>query len=229
MKKFALIAMALAGLALAGCTRAVSNVQTLVSNDCGVTWKKIPIGNAVPARVGVCELLVTVPNSPMVGDAKFRTSFANKVLVNVSVGYEYTITDAEKFIMEAKYLGRQNSMGDDPANEASRYESAENTIIDRRVREVTSTLLLPQDIVDFDQSRFEDKLLEAINESLKARGVELASLQFVVTPDEQTRQAMDAASARRVYQSIGIEDLGEKLMVARAGAPRVTVNTDSNQ
>lgn len=227
MRKALFAAAAL--LALVGCDRAISNMQTLVSDDCGVTWKAIRAGGAVPARVGVCALKVTIPNYPMTGDATFRTAFANRVLVNVSVGYEYTITDAIKFLSEARYLGRQNSAGDDSANSAGNYESAENTIIDRRIRETTSSLLLSQDIVDFDQGRFEDALLARLNEVLSDRGVELASIAFVVTPDEQTRQAMDAASARRVYASIGITPLGDQLMIARAGAPRVTVNTTNER
>lgn len=226
MKHFLVLCVSI--LALVGCNRAVSNVQTLISDDCGVNWKFIPPGNSIPSRMGVCALRVSLPNSPMTGDARFRTSFANKVLANVSIGYEYTIDDARAFIMEAKYLGRQNVEGDDVVNDANKYESAENTIIDRRLRELTSASLLAEDIVDFDQGKFEDKLLDQANEMLKARGVKLASLQFVMTPDEQTRQAMDAASARRVYASIGIAELGERLMIAKAGAPKITMNTKAD-
>lgn len=212
-----------AAVSLSACDRAISNMQTLVSDDCGVSWKLISPGEAVPARVGVCALKVTVPNYPMTGDAGFRTAFANRVLVNVSVGYEYTITDAKRFLKEARYLGRQNSDGDGDANNVGNYESAENTIIDRRIREATSSMLISQDIVDFDQGRFEDALLAEINKRLAARGVELASIAFVVTPDNQTRQAMDVTSARRIYQSVGIEELGDRIIVARAGAAQQSV------
>lgn len=222
MKRVLLIAASC--LSLAACDRAISNMQTLVSDDCGQSWKAIAPGAAVPARVGVCALKVTVPNYPMTGDAAFRTSFNNRVLVNVSVGYEYTITNAKKFLTEARYLGRQNSAGDGAENSVGNYESAENTIIDRRIREATSEMLITQDIVDFDQGRFEDQLLTELNKRLAERGVELASIAFVVTPDNQTRQAMDVASARRVYQSVGIESLGDKIIIARASAAQQTVN-----
>lgn len=224
MKTFALALVAASALSLTACDRAISNMQTLVSDDCGVQWKEIPAGGAVPARVGVCALKVTIPNYPMTGDAGFRTAFANRVLVNVSVGYEYTITDAKKFLKEARYLGRQNSSGDGEENSVGNYESAENTIIDRRIREATSSMLISQDIVDFDQGRFEDSLLAEINRRLADRGVELASIAFVVTPDNQTRQAMDVTSARRVYQSVGIEELGDRIIVARSGAAQQVVN-----
>lgn len=225
MKKtvLALAAVALMGLGLSGCTRAISNMQTLISDDCGATWKEVPVGNVVPARVGWCALKVTIPGFPMSGEAGFRTSFANRVLVNTNIGYEYQITDGKLFLSEARYLGRQNSEGDGEANSADRYESAENTIINRRIREVVSTVLNQTDIVSFDQAKLDDELLEKINQNLKSRGVQLLSMQFVVTPDEQTRQAMDVASARQVYGSIGLQDLGDRLMVARAGASRVSV------
>lgn len=225
MKRAILLILACAAsLATAACDRAISNMQTLVSDDCGQNWKAIEPGRAVPARVGVCALKVTIPGYPMSGEAGFRTSFANRVLVNVNIGYEYQITDGKLFLTEARYLGKQNSEGDGSANAADLYESAENTIINRRIREATSAMLAGQNIVTFDQAVLEDNLLLEINKALAPRGVQLLSMQFVVTPDEQTRQAMDVASARQVYGSVGLTEIGDRLLVARAGAARVTVN-----
>ena len=215
---------AVALLSIAACDRAISNMQTYVSDDCGVKWKEIPPGGAVPARVGVCALKVTIPGYPMAGEAKFRTSFANKVMADVAISYEYTITDGRSFLTEARYLGRQNSDGDGADNTAAKYESAENTIIDRRIREAVTAALINQDIVDFDQGKSEDSLMAAINAALKERGVELASMALVVTPDNQTRQAMDVVSARRVYQAATIPDLGDQIIVARSGASQVVVD-----
>ena len=216
--------IALAALSLTACDRAISNMQTLVSDDCGRTWRLISPGDTVPSRMGMCALKVTIPNYPMQGDAGFKVNFKNRVLVSVSASYEYSITDALKFINNARYIGRQNSEGDSQANGLSAYETAENMLIDRRIREVASQLLREEDIVDFDQGAFEDRLLEKVNEALASRGVVLNSLAFVPTPDVQTRQAMDVGAATRVYDALGMKDLGERLMVARAGASQVTVN-----
>lgn len=225
-RTFIIAGVATLALSAAACDRAISNMQTLVSDDCGVSWKQIQPGGAVPARVGVCALKVTIPGYPMAGDAKFRTSFANRVMADVSIGYEYTIVDGKKFLSEARYLGRQNSEGDGSDNSATKYESAENTIIDRRIREAVSAALINQDIVDFDQGKSEDALMVAINRALAERGVELASMALVVTPDNQTRQAMDVVSARRVYGAAQIGELGDRIIVARSGAAQqaVTVN-----
>lgn len=227
MKKILVTAFAaIALLSTAACERAVSNVQVLISDDCGQNWTQIESGKVVPARVTACQLKVTIPDFPMSGEANFRTAFDNRVLVNTNIGYEYQITDGKKFLREARYLGRQNSASDGVENSADKYESAENTIINRRIREVVSSTLIHQNIVTFDQAKVEDQMLDAINEKLAERGVQLLSMQFVVTPDEQTRQAMDVASARQVYQSVGITDVGDKLLVARAGVSRIIIGSD---
>lgn len=214
-------------LSTAACDRAISNMQTLVSDDCGRTWRLIQVGGTVPSRVGACALKVTVPNYPMAGDAAFKVNFKNSVLVTVSAGYEYTITDPLKFISNARYIGRQNSAGDGEANASSQYESAENILIDKRIREVADGLLDDEDIVDFDQSAFETTLLVAVNEVLAPRGVQLNSIAFVPTPDAQTRMAIDVVAADRVYVASGMQDIGRQIMVARAGAPSVVVNNNT--
>lgn len=215
-------------LVTSACDRAISNMQTLISDDCGKSWRAIAPGNTVPARVGVCALKVTIPNYPMQGDAVFKVNFKNHVLVSVSTSYEYTITDPLKFIANARYIGRQNSDGDGSANSTSQYETAENMLIDRRIREVASNMLRAEDIVDFDQGAFEDRLLISANDALKDRGIVLNSMAFVPTPDEQTRLAIDAGAAVRVYDASGMNELGRQMMVARAGAPNITITPSDN-
>ena len=204
--------------------RAVTNMQTLISSDCGQHWRRIEPGQTIPRQLLACDLRVSIPNYPMQGDALFKVNFQNRVLVTVSASYEYTITDSLKFINNARYVGRQNSEADGAENGAGPYETAENLIIDRRIREVASNLLRDEDIVTFDSSAFEDKLLAETNKVLVERGVQLNSVAFVPTPDVQTRQAIDAGAAIRVYEAIGLGDLGKQMMVARAGASSVVVN-----
>jgi len=222
-----LAATALTNVACA--QRAVTNMQTLVSNDCGRNWKLIEVGNTIPRQMLACDLRVSIPNYPMQGDAQFKVNFKNRVLVTVTASYEYTITDPLKFISNARYIGRQNSAADGSENGAGAYETAENLLIDRRIREVASELLGEEDIVIFDSSTFEDKLLIEVNKALMDRGVQLNSIAFVPTPDVQTRQAIDAGAAIRVYDAIGLGELGKQMMVARAGASTVAVTNTTPQ
>lgn len=226
MKSILLLLLSTVSL-LGGCDRAQANQQTLVTNDCGVTWELVKPGETVPTRVGPCQYKTTLPDYPMQGEARFKTSFKDRVLASVEVSYEYTIVDAVVFLGEAKYLGKQNSGPDDETNSAAKYESAENGVIEKRIREAATTLLLEEDIVEFSQAVFEDKLLAAANELLKDKGVQLNFVSFVPIPEEQTRMAIDALTAMRIYQTRGLEDLGKSMAVARAGATKIEVTTNT--
>ncbi len=218
----------LAACTLNACARGGANVQTLVSDDCGVSWTLIPPGQTIPSRIGPCAYKVAIPDYPMQGETKFKTSFKDRVLASVEIAYEYSIFDGKVFIGEAKYLGKANTDVDDRANSSGQYESAENAVIDKRIRDVTTEMLIGEDIVDFSQGEFEDKLLGAVNERLKDKGVRLNFLSFVPTPEEQTRLAIDMMTAMKVYDSKGLAELGKAVAVARAGASHIQMNACGN-
>ncbi|ESQ75619.1 hypothetical protein [Asticcacaulis sp. AC402] len=218
--------LALPLLFLAACERATSNTQTVISDDCGVNWKLIAVGEMVPSRVGVCALKVTVPSFPMQGDTRFRVAFQNRALAHAELAYSYEITDPLKFISNAKYLGKQNAKADDKANDSGRYEGAENMVIDIILRDIATEDLIATSIIDFDQAKFEAAYLARINKKLAERGVTIQALTFNIVPDDQTRQAIDVISARNVYASFGLSELGDRIMVARAGASRVDLNVE---
>lgn len=207
----------------AGCNKAMANVQTLRTTNCGVAWTLIPPGSAIPKNIGMCSYTVTIPDYPLQGETRFKTSFQDRVIANVEIGYEYMIIDALKFIDEAKYIGKTNSDAQDATNASSAYESAENTVIDKRLREASTNMLIREDIVEFSQAEFEDSLLVAVNKQLEPRGVRLNFLSFVPTPEEQTRLAIDMLTAMRVYKAKGLEDLGQKIAVARASATKIEI------
>jgi hypothetical protein len=205
------------------CDYAHSNVQTLITDDCGVNWKVIKAGESVPKRIGVCAYKVTIPDYPMQGESKFRTAFKDRVLANIEVTYDYSIIDPIAFIGEAKYLGKANTDSDDSSNSSAAYETAENSVIDKRIKEVTRDLLIQEDIVEFSQADFEDKLLKAVNGLLKTKGVNLNFLSFVPIPEEQTRLAIDVVTASKIYKAKNLEEVGKAVSTARAGATKVEV------
>lgn len=228
MKKMigAIMLMATVAPTLSACGKAQANQQTLVTHNCGVSWELISPGSTLPAMVGYCSYKVTIPNYPMPGQTRFRTSFANRVLATVDIAYEYEIIDGKTFISEARYLGRSNSEGDDKANAATAYETAENVVIDKRLRDLVSEMLIKQDIVEFNQGEFEDELLEEINKRLASKGTRLNFISFVPTPEEQTRLAIDMATAMKVYESKGLLDVGKAVAAARAGATKIEVRVE---
>lgn len=212
-------------IVITGCNYAKSNQQVLVSDDCGMTWKAINAGDAVPkGTMNPCYMKVVIPNFPMQGESKFIGNLKDRVKVNVEIDYDYSITNGLSFIKEAKSLGKANIDADsDEALNGSAFESAENRVIDKRIREIAKGLFLNEDIVDMEQADLEEKLEIESNKLLEKYGVRLNFLTLTFIPDEQTRQAIDVATAFRIYESKGIKEMGEKVISARAGATKVTV------
>jgi hypothetical protein len=210
---------------LESCDKAQANVQTLISNDCGQTWQLIQPGKTIPKRITQCELKTTIPGSPMVGESYFKTTFANNVKAQIDLDYEYEIVEAVKFLSEARYLAKTNVDGDDVSSNSARFESAENSIIDKRIKDIARSLLGNMDIVEFDQSDFESRLLVEVNKNLAARGVKLNFLSFVPEPSEQTAQAIDVAQAMKIYDSKNLSEAGKIIIANKAGATRITVTT----
>lgn len=226
MKK--LLSIIACAILLQSCDYAQSNVQTLVTDDCGVSWKLIKPGETIPKRIGVCAYKVTVPNYPMQGESKFKTAFKDRVLANIEVSYDYSITDPISYISEAKYLGKSNVESEDESNAAAIYETAENSVIDKRIKEASRDLLITEDIVEFSQADFEDRLLKEVNTLLSKKGVQLNFLSFVPIPEEQTRQAIDVVTAAKIYTSKGLDELGKSVASARAGATKVNVTVQKD-
>jgi hypothetical protein len=223
----AIILMTVSVMVLQGCSRAHSNMQTLNTSDCGVNWKLIQPGQTVPANIGPCDYRVTVPDYPMQGDLVFKSSFKARVLARIEMAYDYSITDALSFIKEAKFIGSKSAVDSNSDALAKLYEMAENSVIDKRIREVAGDLLLKEDIVEFNQGEFEDRLLAEVNKALKSRGVQLNFITVVPVPEEQTRLAIDMMTAMQVYKLRGMEDLGARVAIAKAGAARITTTIDA--
>jgi len=209
---------------LQGCSYAKSNQQVVVSSDCGVTWQKINMGEAVP-RPGVnpCYMKVVIPNFPMQGESKFITNLKDKVRTVTHIDYDYTIIEPLAFIKQAKFLGKANTDADDEAAIGSNFEGAENMVIDKRIKDVAKDIFVSEDIVELDQSELEDRLLSESNKVLEPLGIKLNFITLTFDLDEQTRMAIDIATAMKIYQSRGLVDVGKEVMKERAGATKITV------
>lgn len=214
---------------LEGCSYAKSNQQVVVSSDCGVTWQKINMGEAVP-RPGVnpCYMKVVIPNFPMQGESKFITNLKDKVRTVTHIDYDYTIIEPLAFIKQAKFLGKANTDADDEAAIGSNFEGAENMVIDKRIKDVAKDIFVSEDIVELDQSELEDRLLSESNKVLEPLGIKLNFITLTFDLDEQTRMAIDIATAMKIYQSRGLVDVGKEVMKERAGATKITVENKTD-
>mgnify|MGYP003439347934 CR=1 FL=1 len=210
---------------LQSCNYAKSNQQVLVSDDCGMSWKKVNAGDAVPkSGMNPCYMKVVIPNFPMQGESKFIGNLMDHVRATVSIDYDYSIIEPLAFIKQAKYLGKANANADDDeALNNAGFESAENTVIDKRIKDVAKDIFLDEDIVELEQSELEDRLLAKSNKVLEEFGVRLNFITLTFDLDEQTRQAIDVSTAMKIYKSKGLEDLGKQIMIQRAGATKINV------
>lgn len=210
---------------MTSCNYAKSNQQVVVSDDCGMTWKKINAGDAVPkGAMNPCYMKVVIPNYPMQGESKFISNLKDRVRASVHIDYDYSITEPLAFIKQAKYLGKANADADAAgALDNSAFEGAENMVIDKRIKDVSKGLFITEDIVELDQSDMEAKLLTESNKVLEPFGVHLNFITLTFDLDEQTRQAIDVSTAMKIYESKGLQDIGKHVMAERAGATKITV------
>src|SRR6478735_6494528 len=184
------------------CNYAKSNQQVVVSDDCGMSWKKIAAGDAVPkGGLNACYMKVVIPNYPMQGESKFISNLKDRVRASVHIDYDYSIIDPLEFIKQAKYLGKANADADsEGALDNSAFEGAENMVIDKRIKDVSKGLFITEDIVELDQADLETKLLTESNKVLEPFGVHLNFITLTFDLDEQTRQAIDVSTAMKIYE-----------------------------
>lgn len=212
---------------LESCNYAKSNQQVVISDDCGMKWKLINSGDAVPKGIGnPCFMKVVIPNYPMQGESKFISNLKDRVRAKVQIDYDYSVTSPLAFIGQAKFLGHANADADDKeALDAGVFEGAENMIIDKRIKDVAKSLFIDEDIVELDQSDLENKLLASSNKILEPLGVSLNFITLTFDLDEQTRQAIDVSTAMKIYESKGLVEIGKQVMVSKAGANKINIAT----
>lgn len=223
-----LLIVATCAIIFTGCSRTPSNVHVISTTNCGASWEKLNVGSSIPRHTGnICGYTLALPNWQMAGEAKFKAQFAKKVLSNAALSYTYVITNPLSFIKEARYLGKMGgSLEITAENTGERYEMAENIIIDKLLREVTTEITRHLDVVEANPADIEDAVFKKAKETLENKGVTLSDLALIIENDEQTRLAIDSATAVHVYEAAGIADIGRQVIAARAGATQIKVNTD---
>lgn len=224
MKKFLLL---ICVFVIVGCTKVPSNVHVLATTDCGANWEKLDVGVYVPQHTGnLCGYNVALPNWPMAGETNFKTQFDKKVLSNAKLSYSYSIVNPVAYINEARYLGKMGgSLEISAESTGERYEMAENIIIDKMLREVTTELTRKFEVVDANPADIEDSIFKSAKDILEVKGIVITDLALVIENDEQTRLAIDSATAIRVYDAAGIRSVGEQVIIARSGATKIDINT----
>lgn len=223
--KFAIVSFGCVLFTIQSCNYAKSNQQVVISDDCGMSWKKIEAGDAVPkGGLNACYMKVVIPNYPMQGESKFISNLKDRVRASVHIDYDYSIIEPLEFIKQAKYLGKANADADsEGALNNSAFEGAENMVIDKRIKDVSKGLFITEDIVELDQADIETKLLTESNKVLEPLGVHLNFITLTFDLDEQTRQAIDVSTAMKIYESKSLQEVGKQVIIQRAGATKIII------
>ncbi len=225
--KFVIVSFACVLFTIQSCNYAKSNQQVVISDDCGMSWKKIEAGDAVPkGGLNACYMKVVIPNYPMQGESKFISNLKDRVRASVHIDYDYSIIEPLEFIKQAKYLGKANADADsEGALNNSAFEGAENMVIDKRIKDVSKGLFITEDIVELDQADIETKLLAESNKVLEPLGVHLNFITLTFDLDEQTRQAIDVSTAMKIYESKSLQEVGKQVIIQRAGATKIIIES----
>ncbi len=222
---FALLLIPMALSTMQGCTYSKMNQIVLYSEDCGVTWKQVPVGSRVPTgNANPCFVKETMPGFEMQGDMDFYVVFKDQVKVKIRLTYSYLIEDPLAFMKNAKKLGKTNANADEAQDDNDRFEGAENRVIETRIKKVTSDEFPKQDVVSHDMNALELEYAELVNAELKSRGVHVTTFEMVPDFQPLTQQAIDAANADRIYASKGMQEFGRQITIAKAGANQIIIN-----
>ncbi len=214
-------------LSLSRCSFAPSNIQVVLTRDCGKNWEMVETGKQIPSGVGnFCYRVVMIPNYQLVGESRYKVTFDNNVSAFVDMDYTYSIVKPLKFIPKGRGIG--SAKLDTEAKKEyidSQFESLESTLLDKKIKDVCREYFKTQDVVDFD-SNFEKAIFDKSNESFQELGIRLESLDIIPTFGEQTTEAIDATTALRIYKSKGMEKEGIEIIKAKASASKISIHQD---
>ena len=221
MKKVLFILLAVTMLS---CQSRVNPGEWVVSTaTCWNTMTVSKAGNLIPRLITTCDRIVILPATELAAEFKTETKFAQRVAGTIEITYQWRITNPIEFINSAKSI-TSSATSEGHKIDPNALEAIENAIVDKLlinlVREYTPTVA-PTDI---DELKIEKHLQELAKEGFTDRGVEFNNLSVNVNLSPQAEEALDVISALNFYKENGQEELGRKIIEAKAGATKIVIN-----
>lgn len=215
-------------VAFVGCKSMVNPNEWVVSTStCWNTMTVSKAGDYVPRVYTTCDRIVILPATYMAADLQVESKFAARVAGQINLTYQWQIVDPIKFIYNAKSITSAPT-SDDKKIDPNALEALENSTVDKMlidlIREYT-----PQREAGIDELKIEQDLYDLCKNKFKDRGVEFASLSINVNYSPQTEEALDVISALKFYELNGEKELGRAIIVAKAGANNISLNTNNNK
>lgn len=204
------------------------NEWVVSTTSCWNTMSVLKAGQMVPRTTMRCDRIVILPATELSAEFKTETKFRNRLAGTVELSYQWRITNPKLFIASAK------SIVSSPTSEGNKIdpnklESVENSVVDKLlinlVREYTPSV----DPNEIDELTIERELKRRSDEQFDNRGIEFSNLSVNVNLSPQAEEALDVISALNFYRSNGEEELGRKIIEAKAGATNIHVNPEQKQ
>lgn len=227
MKNFKTISILLMTLVLftfSACIPKVSpNEHVVVTSNCWNTMTVIKAGEVPPRMITNCDRKCILPAYPMDGQVNIPSRFIGDVKGTVNLDYQYEIIDPKLFIQNAKFVVTSKTDDGSGSNKVSNdnIEYAENSVIDKKTRDIVREYIPTVNPVDIDEGDIENHILPLINEVMAERGIKLSSTSVDVDFKQQTEQALDVISAYNLYKNAGLENLGEQVIANQALKPEI--------
>lgn len=189
-------------------------------------WNEMTVlkaGQPIPRLISACDRIVILPATELSAEFKTETKFAKRLAGTIELTYQWRITNPIEFVGSAKSIvSSPTSAGHkiDP----DKLESVENAIVDKLlinlIREYTPSI----DPSDIDELVIERELQKLSDVSFSNRGIAFSNLSVNVNLSPQAEEALDVISALNFYRENGEEELGRKIIEAKAGATNIHIS-----
>lgn len=210
-------------LLLFSCKGKINPNEWVVSTStCWNEMNVLKAGQPIPRLITTCDRIVILPATELSAEFKTETKFAKRLAGVVELTYQWRITDPIKFVSSAKSIVSSPTMDGykiDPNN----LESVENAVVDKLlinlIREYTPKI----DPSDINELEMERELQTISDSDFVDRGIEFSNLSVNVNLSPQAEEALDVISALNFYRENGEEELGRKIIEAKAGATNIII------
>jgi hypothetical protein len=228
MIRFILIPFVILMITFQSCSTTSPNVHTIVTNDCWNKYRLVKPGDFKPKLRRTCDKQVVLPAYQMPGSVEVMARFEGDAKAKITVDYLYEIKNPMVFVSQAKFI-LQSGLDDedDYSVPNNQLELAENTITDKLLKDIIRDSLSNISIMEFDESKFESILQIASNKMCISRGVSLSAISLKIEYGKQTEEAIDALSAKGMYESADEKELGDAIIKAKAGKPEINIQVVS--
>ena len=210
-------------LLLFSCKGKINPNEWVVSTStCWNEMNVLKAGQPIPRLMTTCDRIVILPATELSAEFKTETKFAKRLAGVVELTYQWRITDPIKFVSSAKSIVSSPTM-DGYKIDPDKLESVENAVVDKLlinlIREYTPKI----DPSDINELEMERELQTISDSDFVDRGIEFSNLSVNVNLSPQAEEALDVISALNFYRENGEEELGRKIIEAKAGATNIII------